>query len=116
VALRFADTRSLATLRELCSQLMQELETMAHELAWQRRHGVEVSWADLRIAATPGRPEHLVRMNGVGDSILVTVPILASSPGLLADVSPWLRARLEGEHAPVLELDAAKYGWSPTGN
>lgn len=114
LVLRFGDTRNLANLRELCSQLMQELETMVNEFTWQERHGVEVDWKELRIAASPGRPEHLVSLNGVGDSILVTVPVLAASPGLLADVSPWLRARLGGERAPVLELDAATYGWTTT--
>lgn len=113
VTVRFESTRQLAALRELCVQLMQELATLATELAWQGRHGVVVDWKALALSATPGRPGHLLRLNAPGDSILVTVPLLYGSPGLLVDIQPWLRARAAGELAPVLELDAANYGWSP---
>lgn len=113
VTVRFDSTRQLAALRELCAQLMQELATLATELAWQRRHGVVVDWNELAITATPGRPGHLLRLNAPGDSILVTVPLLYGSPGLIDDIQPWLRARAAGEQAPALELEAANYGWSP---
>lgn len=114
VTVRFDSTRQLAALRELCAQLMQELATLATELAWQGRHGVVVDWNELAITATPGRTGHLLRLNAPGDSILVTVPLLYGSPGLLDDIQPWLRARAAGERAPALELDAANYGWSPS--
>jgi hypothetical protein len=107
----FGDTRQLAAHRELCAQLMQELLGLAVELAWQQRHGVAVNWAALDIVATPGRPGHVVHLNIAGDSVLATVPLLAGSEGLLADVIPWLRARAAGRDADPLQLDAADYGW-----
>ncbi|MFC1579252.1 hypothetical protein ACFL3Y_02570 [Pseudomonadota bacterium] len=112
---RFGGTRQLAAQRDLCAQLMQELLSLALELAWQRRHGVTVNWAALDIVATPGRPGHVVHLNLAGDSVLATLPLLANSEGLLADVVPWLRARSAGEGAATLQLDAAAYGWIPPG-
>lgn len=111
--LRFGSTRQLAALRDLCAQLMQELSSVAVELAWQQRHGVAINWAALDIVATPGRPGHVVHLNLAGDSVLVTVPLLAASDGLLADVVPWLRARASGQDPGVLQLDAESYGWLP---
>jgi hypothetical protein len=114
IEVRFGDTRQLAALRDLCAQLMQELVDLAVELAWQQRHGVAVNWAALDIVATPGRPGHVVHLNLAGDSVLATVPLLAGSEGLLADVIPWLRARSAGEEAATtLQLDAVAYGWMP---
>lgn len=111
---QFGDTRQLAAMRDLCAQLMQELQSLAVELAWQRRHGVAVNWAALDIVATPGRPGHVVHLNLAGDSVLASVPLLAASEGLLADIVPWLRARSAGEEAPTLQLEAAAYGWTPS--
>jgi len=107
----FNSNSNIGTLRGICEQFVQELAALANELAGQRRHGVALEWDDLLVTATPGRPEHLVRVNAAGDSVLVTVPLLFGSPNLLADIKPWLAARVGGEAAPTVRLDAAKYGW-----
>ena len=107
----FGSTRNLATLRGICDELVRELAALATELAWQSRHGVQIDWENLSIAPTPGRPEHLVRLGAGGDAVLLTVPLLFSSPQLVADTRPWLRARAAGEKPGPIRLDAAKYGW-----
>lgn len=102
---------NIATLRGICEQFVQELAALANELAGQQGYGVAIDWDGLALTATPGRPEHLVRVNAAGDSVLVTAPLLFASPKLLADIRPWLAARVGGKPAPTVRLDAASYGW-----
>jgi hypothetical protein len=102
---------NIAALRGICEQFVQELAALANELAGQQGHGVTIDWDGLVVTATPGRPEHVVRVNAAGDSVLVTVPLLFASPKLLADIRPWLAARVGGRPAPTVRLDAASYGW-----
>ena len=111
IEVAFNSSSNLASLRGICGQFVQELAALANELAGQRRHGVALEWDAFLVTATPGGPEHLVRLNAAGDSVLITVPLLFGNPNLLADVKPWLAARVGGEAAPTVRLDAAKYGW-----
>ena len=111
VHVRFGLRADLASARSTCEQFMVELMTLTHELAWQRRHGVHPDWGELTIAAVPHRPMHQVRLNDRGDVLLVTLPIMASSPGLLSAVRPWLEVRLGGGEPAPLELSAMDYGW-----
>jgi len=106
-----SSNRNIASLRGICEQFVQELAALANELAGQQGYGVEIDWDGLALAATPGRPEHVVRVNAAGDSVLVTAPLLFASPKLLADVRPWLAARVGSKPAPAVRLDAGSYGW-----
>jgi hypothetical protein len=111
IELRFANARHLARWRMTCRQLLQELMMLADEIAWQGRHGVVVDWNELTVRPTPQRPEHLVLLNGKGDSLLATIPLIYGSPALLADITPWLKARVtRGQSVPV-QLEAERYGW-----
>jgi hypothetical protein len=107
----FRSNRNLATLRGICEELVQELAALAGELAGEEQLGVAIDWDNLAVTATPGRPEHLVRLNAAGDSVLVPIPLLFGSPNLFADIRPWLAARLGRETIPTLRLDASDYGW-----
>lgn len=111
ITVRFRSDLNMAHARAICEQFLQEVMALAEELAWQRRHAVEIQWEQLDIQPTPGRPEHMVRLNTLGDSVLVTAPLLRASPGLLKQVLPWLRQRLDDSAAVNIELDAAAYGW-----
>jgi hypothetical protein len=111
ISLRFSGQGELARWRDLCNQLFQELAMLANELAWQRRHGVQIDWSALTIHPVPRQPEHVVILNPAGDSILASVPLIYSTPGLLPDLSPWLKAGHEGRPAPTVELEPGRYGW-----
>ena len=111
IQVNFVGDRNLARYRGTCQQLLQEMFTLATELAWQQRHGVAVDWGKLSISSTPGRPEHVVKLNGAGDSILATLPLIYRSQGLLADITPWLQQRFNNEAPEVVLLDASHYGW-----
>jgi hypothetical protein len=43
--------------------------------------------------------------------VLVTIPVLYRSSGLLKDILPWMQQRLDGAQDPVIKLEAARYGW-----
>ena len=108
----FPSAGKIATWRGLCDELAQETVALATAIVWQIRYGVDIDWDDLEITPTPERPEHLVRLNTAGDSIVLTLPLLHSSPDLLADITPWLHGRAIGGEAAVTRLDASLYGWT----
>ncbi|TDG12971.1 hypothetical protein E2F43_15600 [Seongchinamella unica] len=110
--LAFRGDGDLGQQRALCQQLLEEAELLATELAWQQRHGVSVDWEVLTIRAVPLRPEHLVLLNTAGDSLLVTLPLLHGTEGLLGQLVPWLRQRFNSERPlPPVLLEAAVLGW-----
>lgn len=111
LTVQFASAADLARQRTRCVALVTEAEALAAELAWQSRHGVDISWNALAVSATPLRPEHLVMLNTAGDSLLLSLPVINATPGLLEAIGPWLRTRYgEGEPMPVY-LDARSLGW-----
>jgi hypothetical protein len=101
----------LSRIKPLCRQLLQELASLQNDLLWQQRHGVQLDWDYLDTRAIPERPIHLVTLNERGDSLLLAVPILHNSTGLLMDVKPWLVSQQSGDHPAVLILKAENYGW-----
>ena len=114
IEIQFSDTSQMAMSRMICEQFLQEVMTLDNELAWQRRHAVVVEWDTLSIAATPGQPEHMVRLNSLGDTVLSSLPVLFRSKGLLQQIKPWLRNREsgEGEGGDLhVALSAEDYGW-----
>jgi hypothetical protein len=110
LSVHFESAADLPRKRDTCEQLLHEASTLAAEIAWQRRHGVEMAWEDLAIRPTPQRPEHLVQLNRAGDVVLLSAPLLNAVPAILDQLKPWLRARSEGT-AARLELEGADFGW-----
>jgi hypothetical protein len=111
LSVRFSGGGSLADQRGFCTQLFQEVESLATELAWQQRHGVEVEWSDLSTRTVPGKPLHVVRLNTAGEAILLSLPLLNASPDLLPELAPWLQSRHLNKGAVELQFDGAKLGW-----
>ena len=110
LSVHFDSAADLSRKRDICEQFLHEALTLAAEIAWQRRHGVEMAWEQLAIRPTPQRPEHLVQLNRAGDVVLLSAPLINAVPALLDEISPWLRARSAGE-AAQLELEGAEFGW-----
>lgn len=107
----FNSEQNMAKSRLICEQFLQELMMLTDEIAWQHRHSVPIAWDELDIQSTPQRPEHVVRLNAAGDSVLLTVPVLYRSPELLVHVIPWVRQRVTNQQDVSVELDAGRYGW-----
>ena len=110
IAIQFTASAELSRIKPLCRQLLQELGALRNDIRWQQRHGVVVDWDSLAIVPTPQRPDHLVMLNNVGDTTLLSLPVLHTSQGLLVAVTPWLAAPAGGP-AASLELAARDYGW-----
>ncbi|MEP1594270.1 MAG: hypothetical protein ABJK20_06845, partial [Halieaceae bacterium] len=112
ISIQFPVSAELPRIKPLCQQLMQELSVLRNDIRWQQRHGVAIDWDTIAISSTTQRPEHIVMLNPVGDTTLISLPLLHSSPGLLAAVTPWLATSPQDEQVQALELVAEDYGWS----
>lgn len=111
LSVRFADGSNLARNRALCEEFLLEAVRLVDEIAWQHRHDVQVNWQALALTAFPGRTEQVVRLNEAGDSILLTLPVIRGTPGLLETLAPWLRGQVEGGPVRRLDLEAVELGW-----
>jgi hypothetical protein len=111
MSVQFGNEGSLSNARLICQQFMQEIVALADEFAWQRRHAVPIQWEELVIETTPHRPEHMVRLNEIGDSVLVAIPLLYGNPGLLEKITPWIQGRLAHQEQVNIELNADSLGW-----
>jgi len=111
IKVKFKAEQNLVNSRTICEQFMQEVVALADEIAWQQRHAVPIKWEELAIQSTPHRPEHTVRLNRLGDTVLVSVPLLYGSPGLLEQLIPWIQQRFTHQGEASVELDADDYGW-----
>ena len=115
IELLFDSANELAASRQFCKELLREAADLAAEISWQERHGVVVDWSALSITSTPRGPQHLVGLNDSGDSVLISTPLLFSSPGLLDDLKPWLQGQSSGAQGVTVQLSAASYGWKVAG-
>lgn len=111
ITVKFTSERSLSNSRTICEQLMREVEVLGEELAWQVRHAVAIDWEGMRLEAAQESPQHTVRLNAAGDVLIVSVPLLYSTPGVLRQIVPWLQRSITGEQAPDIVLEADEYGW-----
>jgi len=109
---RFPAAMDLGGARLTCEQFLREAIALADELRTQQWQGVSLEWEALELRALPGQPEHQLRLNRSGDTVYAILPVINSSPGLLADLRPWLRGQVAGERV-ALALEAAAYGWVP---
>ena len=112
ISVHFASGSDLAALRDICRQFHAEVSALLTEIAWQQLHGANIEWPELSTSPTPGQPEHLVRLNTEGDSVLVSLPLLHASPELLQLLTPWLQARSGGGRAE-LAIDGSRWLGGP---
>lgn len=111
IKVRFDGSGNMAKSRLICEQFLREVITLADELAWQQRHNVSIEWDQLVIKPTPRRPEHMLQLNALGDTVLVTVPMLYSNAVLFGGVLPWIRQRVTAREDGSVDLDADQYDW-----
>lgn len=115
LSVHFSASSDLGLNRALCEQFLLEAVRLVDEIAWQRRHGVEVDWSGLAMSTFPTRPGQVLRLNDAGDSIIVSMPVIHGTDGLLARLTPWIRGEI-GQGTPrPLALKAADLGWEKRG-
>lgn len=111
ITVQFDNARSMADSRRICEQLLQEIMALAEELAWQQRYAVTIEWERLVVHPIQHSTEQSVQINTLGDTVLVAIPMLYRSAGLLQQLIPWMRAQVNGQQGVNIELRADKYGW-----
>jgi hypothetical protein len=111
IKVRFQNRENLSNSRLICEQFLGEVIALTDQLALQQRHGVPIEWDDLSIQSTAHRPEHMIQLNAIGDTVLAVVPVLSRNPDLLRHVIPWMRQQLDDQTEFGIELDANDYGW-----
>lgn len=111
ITLRFDSAQNIANARIICEQLLQEIMALTEELAWQQQYAVAIEWERLEVHPIPDSPEHRVQINALGDTVLVTVPMLYRSADLLKQLLPWMREQVNGQQGVKVELRADQYGW-----
>jgi hypothetical protein len=111
ITVQFDNAQNMANSRRICEQLLQEIMALAEELAWQQRYAVVIEWEQLVVQPIPQSLEHTVQINTLGDTVLVTIPMLYRNADLIKQLVPWLRAQVNGQQDVNVELHADQYGW-----
>lgn len=91
IEVHFKNEKNLAESRAICNQFLQEAISLATEISWQQALAVPIQWSELEIQATAGGAEHLLRLNGLGDTAAATIPLLHANPRLFGHILPWVR-------------------------
>ena len=111
IKVHFKSGKNLAKSRLICDRFLQEAIILANEISWQRALAVPIQWSELEIQPAVGRAEHTVRLNGLGDTVVVPVPLLFDNPRLLGHILPWIRQWLANPQEASIQLEADHYGW-----
>ena len=111
IAVHFSSRKNLAKSRLICEQFLQEVILLTNEISWQRGLAVPIDWGEVEIQPTSRRAEHTVRLNRLGDAVIVTTPLLYGNPRLLGHILPWIRQWLTNPQDASIALNADHYGW-----
>ncbi len=111
IRVEFKYQSKISTAKTICEELMREVLALADEVAWEVIHAVEVDWDGLAIEVAPGATQHILPLNASGDTVLATLPLLHSTPGLFDSVLPWIRAWVTRRVDTQIELRAEDFGW-----
>ena len=114
ITVHFQRQQNLTKARLICEQFLQEVMILTNEIAWQSGLAVPIEWNELEIQQAPRRPEHIIKLNRLGDTIVASIPLIYGSPKLLGHIVPWVRKWLVDPQEAAIELDAETYGWEET--
>jgi len=104
--LQFRTLQDLSRKREICTRLVAELNLMLAGLVRQIDTGVRIDWNRVAILGVQNAERQQVVLNGLGNTLTVSVPSLAAVPAFLHRVLPWLAARTKGTAYHLVLLNA----------
>jgi hypothetical protein len=104
--LQFRTMQDLRRKREVCTQLVAELNQLAAAIETEAGAGVRADWNRLEIRGNSSADQQLVVLNGNGDTLQLAVPGLTAVPDFLRRSLPWLAARVKGESYHLVLLNA----------
>lgn len=96
LTINFGQGDGFKALRHHCAELFGELDNLLSAMQWHERHGVVIDWNRVSISEMHNRSDHVVVLNGLGDTAVANIPHLYSSQALFNELTPWLQARLDG--------------------
>jgi hypothetical protein len=111
ISIEYQSQSNLSVKRSHCKQLLAEIRLVVAEMIRQSRHGVELDWSLLALSPIPQSTAHLLRFNELGDSSVLSVPVIYASGNILWDLRPWFEARLSGAPDPTVDLLSSEYDW-----
>lgn len=105
---QFGDMANLGRHREICAQVIAELNALAGAIAAQQARGVRVDWNGLAIRPLAGTAGHRVILNDRGGAVDLALPALAARPDLFRIVRPWLAAKAGGGSYHLVVVNAER--------
>ena len=105
---QFRDTQDLRERRDICEQAVLELNVLATGIAKKKLHGTWIDWNALVIHTSQEPGQYQVLLNGQGDEIRLSLPVLAARADLFRIVRPWLAARVDGNEYNLVVLNAGR--------
>lgn len=112
IQFEFDNMSRLGDKKQLCQQLASELQNIANHLSQLYRIGNNIDIDKLSIQASGQQGESTITINGLGQSIQLSLPSLSQRREIFMIAKPWLRARYEGRDA-VLLIEHAEQLMSP---
>jgi hypothetical protein len=104
--LQFQTMQDLRRKREICTQLVAELNLLLVAIDTEVGAGARVDWNRLEIRGSPNADQQQVILNGRGDTLYIAVPGLTQVPDFLNKALPWVAARLKGESYRLVLINA----------
>lgn len=111
IQVQFHSTHNMSFLRSHCEQLFYEIRSLQGEIRSQQARGITLNWDALELLASPGQPEHIIQLNRSGDTSMLSLPLLHSSPQLLDLLRTWLQAETQSGERDILVIDGIQFGW-----
>ena len=104
--LQFSTMQDLGRKREVCTQLVAELNRLLAAIVTESAAGVRIDWSRLKINGDPNAGLQHVVLNREGDGLQLDLPGLAVVPDFLRQSLPWVAARARGESYHLVLLNA----------
>ena len=114
IDLLFPPDSNSGTIREFCTALFHEVETLSVELTKLQQFGVVIDWQNLASTWIEDPFAQAVQLNAAGDNLVLHLPVIHGHPKLLPALRGWLADQANGR-ASALSLSARDLDWQPQG-
>ena len=104
---QFLNADNIGRKRVACARIVTELNMLAVALAREIASGIRLDWNRMAVKPLPDGDDQ-VFLNGEGDYLRLSLPVLAARPELFAVLRSWLAARVKGNSYPLVVLHAER--------
>lgn len=114
IRVQFPSVKSLPLFRQQCRQFLEEVSELELNIRSQKRHGVAVDLGSVEIQQQPLNIKHRIRLNALGDSVFIALPLLYNNPHALAEIATWISHRIANGAEQPLSINAHDINWNGT--